>query len=201
MRIDDAFRIARRAGRVADRRGAALVERRPFEAGGVDAFEQRLVAMNVGDDGLYARDVGHAVWRRHHNHMLDGRESIRDPFEKGQGERIDEQHAVFRMIDDIDDLIGKQARIDRVQDGADTGRGIEHLEMPDGVPRQRADTVALDDAEALQCKRHAFRAVVHLRIIGAQQIAFDLAADDFRVAMPVRRILNEAAQQERHVHH
>lgn len=70
-----------------------------------------------------------------------------------------------------------------------------------GIPGQRADAVALLHAEPLERQRHALDARMGVRVGIAMNVAFDLARDDLRFAVIVGGILDQAADQERHIHH
>ena len=48
-----------------------------------------------------------------------------------------DQRAVFRMVDDPGDLLGKQPRIDGVVDRADAENAVPRLEVAPGVPGER----------------------------------------------------------------
>ncbi|MFK4675728.1 hypothetical protein ABIF37_008131 [Bradyrhizobium diazoefficiens] len=69
------------------------------------------------------------------------------------------------------------------------------------IPGQRADAVALLHAETLQGQRHALDAWMSVGIGVAMDVALDLARDDLCLAVMVCGILDQAADQERHVHH
>ena len=61
---------------------------------------------------------------------------------------VDEDHAVLRVVDDVDDLLGEQADVQRVQDGA-VGRHREvQLEVALVVPGERGNPLALLHAQA-----------------------------------------------------
>ncbi|MEY9529392.1 hypothetical protein ABIF70_010533 [Bradyrhizobium japonicum] len=56
-------------------------------------------------------------------------------------------------------------------------------------------------AEPLQSQRHALDAWMGVGVGVAMDVALDLARDDLGFAVIVRGILDQAADQERHVHH
>src|SRR5579885_2833224 len=66
--------------------------------------------------------------------------------ERDEGE-VEEDVAVLGMIDDVDDLLGEEARIDGMADRAHAGDAIIDLEMAKAVPGKRADAVRLLDAQ------------------------------------------------------
>ena len=51
------------------------------------------------------------------------------------------------MIDDVDDLLARQADVDRVQDGPDRRRSEVELQVPIVVPGKRGDAIAGLDAQ------------------------------------------------------
>ncbi|MHC2407966.1 hypothetical protein ACVJGC_000557 [Bradyrhizobium diazoefficiens] len=196
VRIDHALGISRRPRGIADGGGGFFVELRPGEAGVVLSSEKLLVAMDV-----YKLRLRHPLARGHHDVSLDRLQLRRDRLDDRQRGAVDEQQAVFGVVDDVDELLGKQPRIDGVQHIAHARRGVEHLEMAVGIPGQRADAVALLHAETLQGQRHALDAWESVRIGVAMDVALDLARDDLRLAVIVGGVLDQAADQERHVHH
>ena len=56
--------------------------------------------------------------------------------------RIEEQPAILGVIDDVDDLLFEQPRIDRVADEAGAGHAVVDLEVPEVIPGQRGDAIA-----------------------------------------------------------
>ena len=70
---------------------------------------------------------------------------------------IEEDRAVFGVIDDEDDLIVEEARVDDVADRAHAGDGVIEFEMPVIVPGERRDAIALRDAEPRQRVGELFR--------------------------------------------
>src|SRR5271155_868878 len=58
---------------------------------------------------------------------------------------IEEDETVLGMVDDVDELLGKQARIDRMQDAAGAGHPIIKLEMSPRIPGKRGDAFAWAD--------------------------------------------------------
>ena len=80
---------------------------------------------------------------------------------------VDEDHAVSRVVDDVDDLLGEQADVQRVQDGAVGGHRHVELEVALGVPGERRHPVAALHPEALEHAPEAVDALGHLRVGGA----------------------------------
>ena len=101
------------------------------------------------------------------------------------------------------DLIGREARIDGVDDRADAGNGIVKLQMPVRIPGDRGDTVA---------RLHFQRPGQHVgkafgpRMAVLPAIAVDLprigqAADDFAAPVIVGRMLENARNHQLAIHH
>ncbi len=77
------------------------------------------------------------------------------------------------MVDDLDQGLFEQPRIDGVKDKPLAGHSVKQLEMMVGVPRQRSKAVALRQSKGLQRGRQpqaAFR-------YGGIAIAMDAAID------------------------
>ena len=84
------------------------------------------------------------------------------PLDQRDKARLDKQQPVLCVIDDIDDLLVEQARVDRVAHRADAGDAVIQLEMAEIVPRQGADPVAGSDPEPQQRLRQTPRAALGL---------------------------------------
>ena len=61
---------------------------------------------------------------------------------------------VFGVVDDVGDLLGEQARVERVVDRADAHDAVPGLQVAPGVPGQRRDAVAELDAVPVEALRH-----------------------------------------------
>jgi len=98
--------------------------------------------------------------RDHEAHASRQRHAV----EARQQRAIGEQHAILRLRQQQDDRLGRQAGIDRVQDGAHAGHGEIELEMMLGVPRQGGDAIALAHTELGECCGEPAAALEHLAI-------------------------------------
>ena len=95
--------------------------------------------------------------------MLDVRH-LRSKLLQDRHERVvDEDHAIRGVVDDVDDLLGEQAHVERVQDRADARHRHVELEVALVVPRERADAIAGLDPEAPEDAREAVHARGDLR--------------------------------------
>ena len=108
-----------------------------------------------------------------HDVLLDRLEPVGELFQDRHESEIDHHHAVFGVIDDPGDLIGKQPRIDGVIDRADAHDAVPGFEMPPGIPSERRHAVAELDAAAVEPLRHPQRAHAQIGVIRGVERAFD----------------------------
>jgi hypothetical protein len=73
----------------------------------------------------------------------------------GREAQVEEQDLVFRVVGDPHDLVGVQARVQRVQHGPGARRGVVQLHVTVAVPGQRGHAVAEADAALGQRVGHA----------------------------------------------
>ena len=193
--VEHALGIARRARGVAERGRGALVEDRPRVVLAL-AREQGLVAEDVGERGR-----GHVRFVGHHHDLLDRGELVRDPLHQLDEGEVHEQHPVLGVVDDVDDLLGEEAGVHRVQHGAHAGDAVEELLVAVAVPGQRADPVAVFDAEPGHEVGDAPRAPLAFGIAVAVDRAFDGARDHLAVAVILRRVANQRRDHQRDLLH
>ncbi len=136
MRIDNALRSAGGARGVAHRGGRTLITVEILDAFRIGRCEQFL----VGDRPV--RQVAVA----NHDHMLDARRN-RHLVELRQQTTIEDDHPVLGMLDDVREIAGVQANVQRVKHGPHRGHRKVRLQVLTIVPGQRRDTVARTDAE------------------------------------------------------
>ena len=110
-----------------------------------------------------------------HDVALDGRQFVGDLLQKRHESEIGHDHAVLRVIDDPDDLLDEQPRIDGMIDGADAENSVPGLHVPPGVPGERRYPVAELDAVAVEPLRHAQGAGADFGVIRAVERSFDRA--------------------------
>ena len=106
---------------------------------------------------------------------------------------IGEHQAILGVVEDVGDVVRREARVHGVADRAHAGDGVEDLEMPRGVPGERGDAVAALHAEPAQRVREQAGAAFDAGVIGAARAAIDLARDDLgpRVVRAAWRISDE----------
>ena len=105
------------------------------------------------------------------------------------------------MVDDVLNLLRKQARIDRVRDRAHAGNGVIGFEVPVCVPGHGRHALARYNTQADQRLGQFLRADLGLPPIVAVYPLIQRAGDDFRVAMIARGMGYQGGNQERLVHH
>ena len=74
---------------------------------------------------------------------LDGRERL---LQLG----VDQQHGRTRVLDDVADLLGVEAEVDRDDDAAVAGHAEQRHEQPGAVLRDDRDAFAATDAERVE---------------------------------------------------
>lgn len=79
--------------------------------------------------------------------MLDGRQMGEERGEERQQRTVREHHAVGGVIDDPDELLGREPEIEGVEDRAHGGDREIRLDMFGVVPHQRGKTLVGADAE------------------------------------------------------
>ena len=195
VRVHHALGISGGAGGVAQAGGGVLVERFPGEVA-VGAGEPFLIGHGVAQAGL--RHVGGIG---QHDVALDGGELVGELFEQRHEGQVGEETPALGVIDDPDDLLGKQPRIDGVIDGADPENAVPRLQVPPGVPAERRHAVAQLDAVALEALRHLERACPDVGVIGGVDRSLDGARNHRPVAVVARGVIDHAVAQQRPVLH
>src|SRR5262245_13455472 len=103
MRIDDAFRMPGRAGRVAHARGSALVELRP-----VDDWRAQTEEFLILNNAWRECCLRHVL----DDHKLaDSGERLPDGLEDRPDTGADEEHTIFRVINDVGNVLRREAEI------------------------------------------------------------------------------------------
>ena len=195
MAVQHALGIAGGAGCVAQRGRGVLVELGPVEIV-VLGGEQLFVAEQVRDrNGRHVRAVGHR------DPALDALACRSEPFDERRERQVEEAMAILGMIDDVSELVGKQARIDGVDHRARAGHRVIELEVAIAVPRERADAIARLHAQARQCAGEAARADVGGAIGVTVDRAFDGARHDLGVAVVAIRVADQRRDHQRLIHH
>ena len=120
---------------------------------------------------------------------------------EGHEGRIDEDQPVLGVADDVDELVGEEARIERVTDRAHAGHAEVEFDVAMAVPRQGSDPIADTDAEPAERLGETLRALVGLAVAVAMDRTLARARDDLGVGVVVAGVLDQVRDQEREIHH
>lgn len=112
---------------------------------------------------------------------------------------VDEDHAVFGVIDQIRQLIGGQPDVQHVQHRAQARHGEVKLQVLIAVPGKRGHAVAGFHASGLQCPHQAQHAVVEVAV-GVAVHAARFAGGDFAVGEQIPGPVQDRGQRQRVVH-
>ncbi len=149
MRVEDAFRFAGGAGRVAHRRRVELVRLRQVHRGR-GLREERFVFEIAG---------GHRFRGADDDHCLDGGDERLQLLPERQKRFVDDHHRIAGVVDDVGELVVVEAEVERVEDAAHERDGEIGLEVCAVVPGESGDAVARSDAEVDQDAREAAGAI------------------------------------------
>src|SRR5579862_6828463 len=189
--VERAFRVARRARGVAQGRGSPLVELGPLEIRAL-AGNEAVVGRNYRERRLrMPQEDDPALLGQLRQEALD----------QWDERRLDEQEPVRGMIDDVDDLLVEQARVDRVAHRADAGYAVIELEMAISVPGQGADPVARLDAEAQQRPRELFCPGFGIGVGVAMDRAFYGPRHHLGIGVIERGVRDDLRDQQRPLRH
>jgi hypothetical protein len=150
MAIRDALGLARRAGGIAQHRCVTLVQLRPLQdrAGGrqqqVEVVDQaRRCPAERDRGGSYHDDVPHAG--------APGQDAgeLRDEV------AVDDHHPVARVVDDVGQLVVRQAQVEGVQHRTHRRHREVRRQVRRRVPAQRRHHIIAADAQCLQRPRQA----------------------------------------------
>ena len=194
MAVERAFGVAGGSGGVAKRGGAPFVQFRPLDITGLRG-NQRLVARQVR--GATCRLA--ALFGQPHN-PARRREMRRQALDQRGKARIHKEQAVRGMIDDVNDLLVEEPRVDRVADRTNARDCVIKFEVAKPVPREGRDPVAASDPEPLQCASQLLGPVFCLGIGVAVDSALDGSRDDLRLAMIDSGMFDYRRDQERSLH-
>src|SRR5437868_7222759 len=80
---------------------------------------------------------------------------------------VNDDDAVFSVVDDVAELFGKEPQVERVQHCAHAGNSEVGFEVLLSIPQEGADAVAPAYAQSFQCGGEAFGAVADFGVTGA----------------------------------
>ena len=157
VRVQRALGVARGPGGVAQRRGCVFVEFGPLH-----------LAVEGADEVLVNHGVQRGVWqvfrRTQNDNLFQLGAVVDDLLDQGQEHRIDHDDPVFGMVDDVDQLLGEQARVDGVADRTNPRNTVVNLQMAMVVPRQRCHAVGHADSGIAQRLRQLFGPLVDIAV-------------------------------------
>ena len=192
--IEHALGIARCARGIAEPCRRILVKASPDAVLG-GFLHQGLIAKGALDL------MGHMVLAGEDDDVLDRRNLAADLVEDWQKGHVREEDLILRMVDDVDQLLGEQARVQGMADRANAHNAVPGFDMAGGVPGQGGDPVALHDAQGLQHIGDPLGALVHFAIGGADNGALHRSGDDLTVAMPGGGVVQDTIHGQRPVLH
>ena len=189
MGIQDALRFSRRAGRVAHRRGGALVEIR-FVHQRIRLGKHRLVVQHSrrGATGADDDNLAHARLRS-------------DLLPQRQQRLVDDHQPIVRDVDDERELVWMQPKVQCMEDRArhrDTEVRLEVLMM---IPPECRDALAGRDAERPQRAGQPPGARGKIRIRVSMQRPIRDAGYDLAPRKQPLRMPEDRRQREGKVHH
>ncbi|CAI8900908.1 hypothetical protein EMIT0P218_30089 [Pseudomonas sp. IT-P218] len=196
MTVQDAFRVARGAGGVAERTGGFLVEIRPGIVAGA-LLQQIFIAQQVVDTGVrwHVGLIGHGDER------LDRMAAASDELDQRQEGHVEEDVLVFGMIGDVGHLVFMQARVDGMHDGTHAADAVVQLQVTIAVPGKRSDAVGRLHAQAGQGAGQLVRATVAVTEGVAMDIALHPAGHNLSIAMMAVGVFYQRGNQQLLVHH
>ena len=100
------------------------------------------------------------------------------------------------MVDDVDELLRKQTRIDGVAHRSNARHAEVQLEVPVRVPGQRAHPVAVGDAQPQQGVGQLLAAGVGSGVAVAVHAPLGQARHNFGIGVPLGGVFEEASDAE-----
>ena len=191
MRINNALRAPRGAGRVTHRRRFVFVELRIRE-----------ILTRLGQEFLVAITARRrrAATERHHDYALEFH-LVAKFFKHRQQDVIDDQEAVARVVGDEADFVRVQPQVQRVEH-ASGGRDAEvRFQVLGLVPQQRGHPVSAQQPHAGEHVRKTARAPVEIAPGVTRERAVRPARDDFYPAENVACAFEQRRHREGKIHH
>ncbi len=124
---------------------------------------------------------------------LQSRHALHELLHERREVGVEEQRLRLRVLERVDDLLGRQAHVDRLQNRAEhRNREIAFL-VAMAVPIHHGDDIAAVDAERLQNVRQLVHAPSELGV----RVPAPVAADDLVAAAVVERRAQQLADVQR----
>ena len=151
-----------------------------------------------GPAAVGARDLALAVV--HHDDVADGLELVDERPEQADQRPVDEDHLVLGVVDDVDELLGEQPDVQRVQHPAGARDGEVELEVAGRVPGEGGHPAVVADAEVVEHAAEPAGALGPVAVGGALDAGGgggdELLVEEQRLGPP-----EEVRQRERYVLH
>jgi hypothetical protein len=138
--VEHALGMPGRPRGVAHARGVGLAEGGPGLDGPGSGEERLVIQRALGNLG------GGRIL--HHDDVLHALEVLADGLEKRPEARVHDEDLVLGVVDDVGQVLGREADVDGVQHHAHEGRGEVDLHVAVGIPREGAHAVALLERQA-----------------------------------------------------
>ena len=190
--VGDAARIAGGAAGVTDRGGRGLVERLPrrHRAGlGEDLLDRDRA---LAEGGAVAADDDEA---------LDRRQLVGEGGEQVDQQLVDEEEAIFGVVDDEGDLVGEEPDVHRVQHRAHAGDGEVGGEVVGVVPAEGADDVAVADPEPFEADGQSVGALGDLGVGEGRARAVGGVSGDEAARVDGATVVIDQPRGQRHRRH
>ena len=138
--------------------------------------------------------------RVHDDDMLKPR-AVTELLEHRQERTVDDHHLVAGVRDDVRQLVGVQADIERMEHGTHRRDADVGLEMLVVVPAQRSDAVVIANTELAQCAGQPVGAEEALAVRRAVERLVGAATDDRLARMQLPGPARHGRNRELKVHH
>jgi hypothetical protein len=132
---------------------------------------------------------------------LHRRQPRRDGLDDRGHVGLEGEEAVFGVVDDVDQLVGEQPGVQRVQHAAGARHAIPDRHVPRGVPGHHADPVSGLRAEPRQSLRDPKRLAPQRRPCGLDLRPLGAGRHDPPPAMEARRMIDDPRHPQRPVLH
>ena len=194
--VDDALGIARRGG------GVAYDRRIPFAqvVGEVVALgepgDELVVETDRGEPGL-----GHLAALRHDDVVLDGLQLILDCVNDEGHLLVDEHHLILGVVDDVDEMVQREAEIRGVQGGPHAGDAEVEFEVTVVVQGHAGHMIAALYPQELQGMGELAGPLEIIGVGVTEDFVVGIDGNHFLLREILRRPQKKRSQQQRILHH
>ena len=142
---------------------------------------------SVFDQGLVVQAASHCRLRRHcsfvaHLHpALHGWACWRNRFDQWRKCAVEKHHGVFRVVDDVNQLLREQSGVQGVHHRTHARHRIVNFNMAIAVPGQSGNVFTLLNTQAGQGIGQFLSAFGHFAVGGPMNIAFRAARHNFNM--------------------